>query len=186
MNIDVLVSHAAATRGTIRATPPAPMGMENFSAPCALGRSGVIAAADKREGDGATPLGTWPLRKVYYRMDRIAPPETAGLPVEPISADLGWCDAAEHPDYNRPVPLPGAASHEELSRTEPVYDLVVVLGHNDDPVVPGMGSAIFWHLARADWQPTAGCIATRPDVLSELLAACGPDSTMTIRLEEAG
>lgn len=168
-----------ATRGRIETQ----IDGESFSAPCALGRGGAVAAAIKREGDGATPLGDWPLRRVYYRMDRVAPPLTL-LPVEPIRADLGWCDDPADPHYNQPVTLPYAASHERMLRQDALYDLVVVLGHNDAPVIPGQGSAIFWHLARPDWQPTAGCIATRPAVLQRLLVACDTDSLMRIRFAD--
>ena len=113
---------------------------------CALGREGVISAEDKREGDGASPLGVWPIRRVLYRPDREAPPETV-LQVEAMKPDDGWCDAPTDPNYNRPVTLPYPASAEQMWREDGVYDLVVVLGHNDDPVRPAMGSAIFLHLA---------------------------------------
>lgn len=40
---------------------------------CALGKGGVIAAADKREGDGKSPLGTWGIRRVLFRPDKGGP-----------------------------------------------------------------------------------------------------------------
>jgi L,D-peptidoglycan transpeptidase YkuD (ErfK/YbiS/YcfS/YnhG family) len=126
---------------------------------CALGRGGVVAADAKREGDGATPAGLWPLRAAWFRPDRLAPPASA-LPVHPIDPMLGWCDDPLSDDYNRPVRLPHTASHERMWREDAVYDLVVVLGYNDDPPVAGCGSAIFLHLARPDFAPTEGCVAT--------------------------
>ena len=136
----------------------------------ALGRSGVIAESEKREGDGATPLGRYRVRRVYYRRDRVEPPETE-LPVRSISADDGWCDAPSDPAYNRPVRLPYPASCETLLREDELYDLILVLGHNDDPPKPGSGSAIFLHCKRGDYEPTEGCVALdRRDVL-DLLAA---------------
>lgn len=147
------------------------------AAPCAIGRAGI--AADKREGDGATPVGAFPLRRVLYRPDRLARPET-GLPVTPIAADDGWCDDPAHPAYNRPVKRPFPASHEVMWRDDHVYDLVVVLGHNDDPPVPGLGSAVFLHLARPDYEGTAGCVAlARPDLL-RLLAFCRPGDRLLV------
>ncbi|HYE00714.1 MAG TPA: L,D-transpeptidase family protein [Alphaproteobacteria bacterium] len=144
---------------------------------CALGRGGI--RADKREGDGATPVGRFALRRVLYRPDRVAPPATA-LPVAAIAPDDGWCDAPEDPLYNRPVKRPHPASHEAMWREDGVYDVVVVLGHNDDPVVPGAGSAVFMHLARPDWEPTAGCVALAlPDLLA-VLARCGPGSAVVV------
>src|SRR5580698_7995560 len=116
---------------------------------CALGPRGVIAADAKREGDGATPAGAWPIRRVLYRPDRRPSPTTA-LPVQALQPDDGWCDAPDDPAYNRQVKLPYPASAEHLWREDGIYDLIVVLGHNDDPVLPYMGSAIFLHLAKPD------------------------------------
>lgn len=137
----------------------------------ALGRSGVIDESGKREGDGATPLGRYEIRRVYYRPDRVERPETV-FPVRAIEADDGWCDAPSDPAYNRPVRLPYPASCETLLREDELYDLVVVLGHNDDPPQPGAGSAIFLHCKRGDYEPTEGCVAlARRDVLDFLAAA---------------
>lgn len=142
---------------------------------CALGRGGVRPAADKREGDGASPLGSWPMRRLLYRADRGGPPTTA-LPSQLIGPDDGWCDAPGDPAYNRPVRLPYPASAEHLWLEDHVYDLIVVLGHNDDPPAPGMGSAIFLHLARPDYAPTAGCVAlARPDLEAVLARAAAGD-----------
>ena len=91
------------------------------------------------------------------------------MPVEAIRPEDGWCDDPQHADYNRLVARPFAASHEAMWRDDNLYDLVVVVGHNDDPPAAGAGSAIFLHLARADWGPTAGCVAfTREDFLEIL------------------
>jgi L,D-peptidoglycan transpeptidase YkuD (ErfK/YbiS/YcfS/YnhG family) len=147
---------------------------------CTLGRSGVIAAEAKREGDGASPLGAWLVRRVLYRPDRGPAPITA-LPVSPIATDDGWCDAPEDPAYNRPVKRPYPASHEAMWRDDHLYDLVVVLGYNDDPPAPGMGSAIFLHLAREGYQPTEGCVAlSRPD-LETFLALADPGAVVEVR-----
>lgn len=136
---------------------------------CALGPAGI--QSDKREGDGATPAGCFPLRRVLWRADRLARPITA-LPVSPIAPEDGWCDDPADPAYNRPVRLPHAASVERLWRDDAVYDVVVVLGHNDDPPVSGLGSAIFLHVARPDYAPTQGCVALALPDLLVLLAEC--------------
>lgn len=136
---------------------------------CALGRGGV--RVEKREGDGATPTGCFALRRVLYRPERGAAPETV-LPVSAIAPDDGWCDDPADPRYNRPVTLPYPASAERLWREDRLYDLLVVLGHNDDPPEPGAGSAIFLHVARPDYGPTEGCVALAPDDLRALLKAC--------------
>ncbi len=135
---------------------------------CALGRTGVTPAESKREGDGASPIGVWPIRGVFRRSDRLSQPETS-LPATALIPEAGWCDDPADPFYNRLVILPYAASHEELWREDGLYDLIVELGYNDDPVVKGKGSAIFLHLAREDYFPTEGCIACAlPDLLAML------------------
>jgi len=144
---------------------------------CALGRGGV--RLDKREGDGGTPIGCFLLRRVFYRRDRLAPPITA-LAVTPIEPDDGWCDDPTHPAYNQPVRLPFTGSHERLWREDGLYDLLAVIGWNDDPVVPGLGSAIFLHVARPDYAPTEGCVAVALDDLIALLAASGPGDRIRV------
>jgi L,D-peptidoglycan transpeptidase YkuD (ErfK/YbiS/YcfS/YnhG family) len=145
---------------------------------CALGRSGVIEAAAKREGDGMSPLGTFALRRLLFRPDRGT--VATSLPAAPIEPLDGWCDDPGDPRYNRPVGLPYPASAERLWREDGVYDLVVVLGHNDTPPVPGLGSAIFLHLARPAYEPTEGCVAlARPD-LEAVLQRAGPGDFLRI------
>ena len=134
---------------------------------CAVGKGGV--RADKEEGDGATPAGLLPLRRVLYRADRIPPPRCV-LPVEPIAPSDGWCDDPAHRDYNRPITLPHDARHEELWRRDEVYDLVAVLGWNDEPVMKSRGSAIFLHVARAGYPSTEGCVALSLPDLTRVLA----------------
>lgn len=133
----------------------------------ALGRGGV--RADKHEGDGATPVGLLPLRRVLYRPDRTRAPASA-VPVLPLAPTDGWCDDPAHPDYNRQVRLPLGASAEALWRDDALYDIIGVLGWNDHPIRPGRGSAIFLHIARADFAPTDGCVALAPDDLWRVLA----------------
>ncbi len=133
-----------------------------------LGRGGV--RSDKQEGDGATPAGLLPLRRVLYRADRLRPPGCA-MRIEPLSLNDGWCDDPDHADYNRPVTLPHSGRHEALWRGDSVYDVIGVLGWNDAPVHRNRGSAIFLHVSRPDRTPTEGCIAlTLPDLLRVLAA----------------
>jgi L,D-peptidoglycan transpeptidase YkuD (ErfK/YbiS/YcfS/YnhG family) len=147
-----------------------------FRAATGLGGIGIKRA----EGDGITPVGVFPVRHVLYRADRISPPPT-GLMLKAIALDDGWCDAPEDPAYNRPVKRPYHASSEALWRDDALYDLVVVLGYNDAPVVPGAGSAIFLHVARTDYGPTQGCIALARDDLLKAVSLLGPGATIAIR-----
>ena len=124
-------------------------------------------------------MGEFALRRVLYRAGRIARPGTV-LPATPIGPRDGWCDAPDHPAYNRQIRFPFPASAERLNRADPLYDIIVVLGHNDAPVVRGAGSAIFLHIARPDFAPTAGCIALRREDLLEVLRLCHPGSRLRI------
>jgi L,D-peptidoglycan transpeptidase YkuD (ErfK/YbiS/YcfS/YnhG family) len=151
--------------------------MAGLVVPCVLGRSGISHL--KREGDGATPAGTWPLRCVLYRPDRLPAPST-GLPLIALRPDDGWCDAPEDRAYNRPVRLPHPRSAEALWRADRLYDLVVVLGYNDRPAIAGRGSAVFLHLAAPDGGATAGCVAVRRSDLLRILVRCGPRTLMHI------
>lgn len=144
---------------------------------CALGRSGI--SPGKREGDGATPVGAFAMRQLLYRPDRESRPRTA-LPISAISSQDGWCDAPRDKAYNRPVHLPYPASAEQLWREDHLYDLLVVLGYNDDPVVPGQGSAIFLHLAAPDFAPTAGCVALKRDDLLTVIATADRGSRVIV------
>lgn len=148
--------------------------------PCAFGRTGLTA--QKKEGDGASPIGTWPLRQLYYRPDRPAPPSTL-LPVQQIRADDGWCDAPDHEQYNRPVKLPFTASHEKLWRDDQLYDLMIPLGYNDDEVISGQGSAIFFHLAREGYEPTEGCVAIAEHHMRQLLPSLTTGTVLEIGLK---
>jgi L,D-peptidoglycan transpeptidase YkuD (ErfK/YbiS/YcfS/YnhG family) len=148
------------------------------SALAACGKAGV--AADKREGDHASPAGTFPLLRAFYRPDRLAPPKTA-LPLAALTPQDGWCDDPVDPNYNRLVALPYPASHEDLWRDDGLYDAIVVIGYNTDPVVPGKGSAIFLHCASPDFAGTEGCIAVAREVLISLLSLLGLGSTITIK-----
>jgi L,D-peptidoglycan transpeptidase YkuD (ErfK/YbiS/YcfS/YnhG family) len=143
--------------------------------------TGFAGIGTKRtEGDGITPVGTFAIRRALYRPDRMRRPRTA-LPLAAIEHDDGWCDAPDDPAYNRPVKLPYHASAEALWRKDHLYDLVVVLGFNDAPVVPGAGSAIFLHVAQTDFSPTQGCIGLAASDLVELLALLGHGDTILIK-----
>jgi len=149
---------------------------------CAVGRGGV--AEKLREGDGVTPAGRWPIRGVLYRADRAAAP-TCAFAVSAIARDDGWCDAQGDRNYNRPVKLPYRASAERMWREDALYDVVAVLGFNDDPVVAGRGSAIFLHVASPDYAPTEGCVALALPDLLEALAAVRSGSFVRIERGES-
>ena len=138
--------------------------------PCALGRAGVTHL--KREGDGATPAGRYRLLSLYNRSDRASRPSTP-LPLRAMRIDDGWCEDATHGRYNCPIRLPSSAGHERMWRKDNLYDIVGVLDWNMRPRIRGRGSAIFLHLCRPGFAPTAGCIALRLPDLRRLLTIAG-------------
>lgn len=147
---------------------------------CAFGYAGLSAPGQKREGDGRVPGGKFPLRQVLYRADRMSPPTTR-LPVRALEAGMAWCDDVACPDYNRLVMTPHDGGFEELWREDHIYDLLAVVGYNDDPVVPGNGSAIFVHIARPGFAPTVGCIGLALKDLIELLEHIAIDDRVEAR-----
>lgn len=145
---------------------------------CAIGRSGACGAVDKREGDGCTPLGNWPIRAVLLRPDRELAPPTA-LPWRWLRRTDGWSDDPNDPAYNRPIRHPHGFSAERMWRDDGLYDVVIVLGHNDRPPVAGMGSAIFLHV-RGE-APTEGCVAVSPGDMHAVLASLSAADEIAIR-----
>ena len=137
---------------------------------CALGKGGLTR--QKREGDGKTPIGRFALRKLWLRSKTGQRPR-CGLAMRLTSQDDGWCDAPLHRSYNKPVILPFMASHERMWRDDSLYDYVVEIGWNDQPIRRGRGSAIFLHLARSGYTPTEGCIALAKADMLKLLPLIG-------------
>ena len=167
--VSVVARSAAARRGLLQLGP--------LQFPCALGRSG--SRVRKREGDGASPIGRWPVLGVLFRPDRVRRPRTP-LPVRRMRPQDGWCDAPGDRNYNRPVRHPYPASAERLWREDELYDVVVVLGHNQRPRIRAGGSAIFMHVARPGYLPTEGCIALARRHLLIVLERLKPGSAVRV------
>jgi L,D-peptidoglycan transpeptidase YkuD (ErfK/YbiS/YcfS/YnhG family) len=127
-----------------------------FHIRCALGPAGIVRV--KREGDGGTPAGRFPLLWGYFRPDRPRPP-AGGVPLRAMRHDAGWCEDPASPRYNRPVRLPAKDCTDRMWREDGLYDLTFVLDQNFIRRARGRGSAIFFHLARPGLTPTAGCVA---------------------------
>jgi L,D-peptidoglycan transpeptidase YkuD (ErfK/YbiS/YcfS/YnhG family) len=144
----------------------------------AVGAGGVHP--NKTEGDRATPAGTFSLPFGMYRRDRITLPNT-DLAMTTLREAHAWVDDPNDPKYNQLVELPYPSHTEEPWRTDGIYDLLVVVGYNMNPTQPGAGSAIFLHIARRDFSPTAGCVAVSRSILLKLVNVLGADSTLTIR-----
>jgi L,D-peptidoglycan transpeptidase YkuD (ErfK/YbiS/YcfS/YnhG family) len=149
----------------------------HLAIPVALGRGGI--KANKREGDGGTPRGTFRLKRLWWRADRMPRPQT-GLPVRRIRPDDGWCEDPQDRRYNRPVRVPENSGADRLWRTDHLYDLIIEISHNTRPRVAGRGSAVFIHVARPQYAATAGCIALEVRTLHRLLTRLGPRTRISI------
>jgi len=145
--------------------------------PVALGRGGI--RANKREGDGATPRGVFRPLRLWWRADRAPLPRTH-LPVRRITPQDGWCEDPADRHYNQPVRLTPDSPADRLRRDDHLYDYIIEIDHNARPRVAGRGSAVFLHLARDNFGPTAGCVAMRPQMMRQLLARIGPETRIKI------
>jgi len=145
--------------------------------PVALGRTGI--KANKREGDGATPRGAFRLKRLWWRADRHPRPPTM-LPGQRITAADGWCEDPRDRRYNKPVTVAPQSNADRLARADGLYDFIVELDHNTRPRIAGRGSAVFIHVARPGFAPTAGCIALKAGTLRRLLARIGPRTKIMV------
>ena len=160
---------AQPARGVLHAGP--------LTLPVALGRTGI--KANKREGDGATPRGSFRLKRLWWRADRHPRPPTL-LPVRRIELDDGWCENPSDRHYNRPIKVPPRSKVDRLARTDHLYDFIIEIDHNTRPRVAGRGSAVFIHVARPGFAPTAGCVALTMNSLRRLLACVGPRTRIMV------
>jgi L,D-peptidoglycan transpeptidase YkuD (ErfK/YbiS/YcfS/YnhG family) len=145
--------------------------------PVALGRGGI--RANKREGDGGTPRGTFHPRRIWWRADRHTRPRSF-LPVRAIRGDDVWCEDPDDRRYNRPMRLTGAHNGDRLKRDDHLYDFIVEIDHNTSPRIAGRGSAVFLHLARENFAPTAGCVSMSRSAMLHLLQRLGPNTRIVI------
>jgi L,D-peptidoglycan transpeptidase YkuD (ErfK/YbiS/YcfS/YnhG family) len=157
------------TRGWLMAGP--------LALPVALGRGGI--RANKREGDGGTPRGIFRLRRLWWRADRTPRPRTQ-LPVRRIGESDAWCEDPRDRHYNQPIRLRPDHPGDRLKRADHLYDLIVELDHNTRPRIAGRGSAVFVHVARPGFAPTAGCVALTAAALRRLVARAGPRTRIVV------
>lgn len=145
--------------------------------PVALGRGGILA--NKREGDGGTPKGSFRPRQLWWRADRHIRPTTF-LPVRAIGSSDAWCEDPGDRHYNRPIRRGPEQGGDRLKRADHLYDFIVEIDHNTRPRIPGRGSAVFLHLARENFGPTAGCISMTKSAMLQLLRRLGPRTRIVI------
>ena len=167
--IHVRTAPGTRTRGWLTAGP--------HVFPVALGRGGIVA--NKREGDGGTPRGVFRPRKLWWRADRHTRPRTF-IATHAIRPEDAWCEDPSDRHYNRPIRLRSEAAGDRLTRKDHLYDFIVEIDHNTRPRVAGRGSAVFLHLARENFGPTAGCVSMTPSAMLHLLRRLGPRTRIVI------
>lgn len=150
---------------------------DGWTIPVALGRGGI--KANKREGDGGTPRGVFRPSRLWWRADRHVRPRTH-LAVRPIRPEDAWCEDPADRHYNRAIRLERGRAGDRLAREDHLYDFIVEIDHNTRPRIAGRGSAVFLHLARANFSPTAGCVSMTRSAMLRLLRRMGPRTRIVI------
>ena len=140
---------------------------KNLKFRCALGKAGV--KKKMMEGDNITPKGIFKIIKIYYRPDKIKKIKTLIKKIK-IKKNMGWCDDPNSRFYNKLINLPTKYSHEKLYRNDRLYDLIVVLSYNTNPIIKNKGSAIFMHIANNSYKKTKGCIALKKEHLIKIIS----------------
>jgi L,D-peptidoglycan transpeptidase YkuD (ErfK/YbiS/YcfS/YnhG family) len=153
------------------------LSVDGWTVPVALGRGGILA--NKREGDGGTPRGTFRPLQLWWRADRHPQPQTY-LPARPIQSEDAWCEDPTDRRYNQPVRLADGQAGDRLTRQDHLYDFIVEIDHNFSPRIAGRGSAVFLHLARPNFSPTAGCVSMTRSAMLRLLRRMGPETKIVI------
>ena len=150
---------------------------KNFKFRCALGKNGIKKKT--KEGDNITPIGIFKIIKIYYRYDKIKNLKTSIKKIK-IKKNIGWCDDPKSIFYNQQIKLPYKFNYEKLYRNDHIYDLLAVLNYNTNPVVKNKGSAIFIHIAKNNYKPTAGCLALKKGDLIKLLQTINKNTKIKI------
>jgi L,D-peptidoglycan transpeptidase YkuD (ErfK/YbiS/YcfS/YnhG family) len=140
---------------------------KNFKFRCALGKGGI--KQKEREGDFITPKGKFKLIKIYYSSDRIKKISSTLKKIK-IKKNMGWCDDVSSNYYNKQIKINKKITHEKLHRKDSLYDIIVVLNYNLNPIIKGKGSAIFLHVAKKNYNKTQGCIALKKNELLSLIS----------------
>lgn len=140
---------------------------KNLKFRCALGKAGV--KKKEKEGDNITPKGIFKINKIYYRPDKIKN-FTSVLKKIKIKRNMGWCDDPKSNFYNQQIKLPSKFSYEKLYRSDNLYDIILVLDYNTNPIIKSKGSAIFIHIAKNSYKKTKGCIALKKKHLVKLIS----------------
>ena len=150
-----------------------------LKAKCAIGKKGI--GYKKQEGDLITPRGQFKIKYLLYRKDRLK--ILTKLKKKVIKKNMGWCDDPQSSQYNKLVRLPFAYKHEKLFRKENIYDIILILNYNMNPIKKNKGSAIFIHVTKNNFKKTEGCIAIKKTKLIKLIKEISPNTKVKIALQ---
>ena len=143
---------------------------------CAIGKKGI--GYKKKEGDLITPIGQFKIKYILYRKDRVK--IISKLKKKVIKKDMGWCDDPKSNQYNKLVKLPFNYNHEKLFRKANLYDIILILNYNMNPVKKNKGSAIFIHVAKNNFKKTEGCVAIKKIDLIKLIKEISTNTKVKI------
>jgi len=140
--------------------------INNYNVKCAIGKRGI--GRKKKEGDQITPIGKFKIRSILYRKDRVSNLKSK-ISKQAINKSMGWCDDSKSKDYNKLIKFPFKYRAEKLYRIDNIYDIILVLNYNINPIRKNKGSAIFIHIAKKNYKSTSGCIAVSKKDLKKIV-----------------
>ena len=150
---------------------------KNYKVKCALGKKGI--GYKRKEGDLITPKGEYKIKYIMYRKDRVKKIKSK-LKKVVIKKNMGWCNDPRSNKYNKLIKLPYNFGYEKLFRRENIYDIIVVLNYNMNPIIKNKGSAIFIHVARKSFKSTLGCIAVSKRNLKKIIKIINKSTIVNI------
>ena len=148
----------------------------NYKVKCAIGKRGI--GDKKKEGDLITPRGQFKVKYILYRKDRVK--FSTKLKKKIIKKNMGWCNDPESKEYNKSVKLPSSFNHEKLYKKENIYDIILVINYNMNPIKRNKGSAIFIHIAKKNYKKTEGCVAIKKRELLKIVKKIKPNTKIKI------
>ena len=150
---------------------------QHYKIKCAVGKRGI--SKKKLEGDKITPKGTFKIKCLFYRKDRVKKIKTSLKKIS-LKENMGWCDDPKSKFYNKLISFPFSYGAEKLYLKENIYDMVLILNYNMNPIVKKRGSAIFIHIAKRRYTRTEGCIAISKKDMRLLLKNLNKESKITV------
>ncbi len=154
---------------------------KNYKAKCAVGKRGI--GYKRKEGDLITPKGKYKIKYILFRKDRVKKIQSKIKKIV-IRKNMGWCDDPKSKNYNKIIKLPSEYNFEKLYRKENIYDIILVLNYNMNPIVKNKGSAIFIHVAKRNYNKTEGCVAIKKKSLLKIIKELKNNTLVKIEIQK--